>query len=130
MRRKKILIALSSFLAVLLLFALLAPTLLSGYARDVVEREIGARVNGSVALKGIHLAWFSPQRVEGLAVDGGAGVGKVDVSLEVAQGLLALASGSDVTLKIGGSAETAFDAEGRIGLAQLAKPAEGSGTSS
>lgn len=64
MRRKKILIALSSFLAVLLLFALLAPTLLSGYARDVVEREIGARVNGSVALKGIHLAWFSPQRVE------------------------------------------------------------------
>ena len=130
MRRKKILIALSSFLAFLLLFALLAPTLLSGYARDVVEREIGARVNGSVALKGIHLAWFSPQRVEGLAVDGGAGVGKVDVSLEVAQGLLALASGSDVTLKIGGSAETAFDAEGRIGLAQLAKPAEGAETSS
>lgn len=35
-----------------------------------------------------------------------------------------------MTLKIGGSAETAFDAEGRIGLAQLAKPAEGAGTSS
>ena len=53
MRRKKILIALSSLLALLVLLAVLAPTLLSGYVRGVAEREIAARVNGTVAIKAI-----------------------------------------------------------------------------
>jgi len=123
MRRKKILIALSSLLALLVLLAVLAPTLLSGYVRGVAEREIAARVNGTVAIKAIELGWFSSQKIAGLVIDGGAEIGRIDLGLEVSEGLLALVRGSDITLRVAGGASTSFDAQGRIGLARLAKPA-------
>ena len=123
MRRKKLLIALSSVIAFILLLAVLAPTLLSGYVRGVVEREVAARVNGTVAVTAIELGWFSSQKVAGLVIDGGAEIGRIDMGIEVSEGLLALARGSDITLKLAGAVATSFDAQGRIGLARLAKPA-------
>ena len=122
-RKKKILIAVGSSFAFVSLVVLLAPTLLSGYARGVVEQQVGARVNGTVKLKALELSWFSGQRVDGLAIDGGADVGQISVSAGVSEGLLALARGSDITLKLEGSAATVFDKEGKVGLAKLAKPA-------
>jgi len=124
MRRKKILIALTTVLAVLALLVVLAPTLLSGYVRGRVEREIAARVQGTVALRSLELGWFSPQRVEGLSIDGGSEVGKLDLTAVVSEGMLALARGADISLTLAGSASTTFDREGRLGLARLAKPAE------
>ncbi|MEY5033170.1 MAG: hypothetical protein RL354_2201, partial [Planctomycetota bacterium] len=124
MRRKKILIALTTVLAVLALLVVLAPTLLSGYVRGRVEREIAARVQGTVALRSLELGWFSPQRVEGLSIDGGAEVGKLDLTAVVSEGILALAQGADISLTLTGSASTTFDREGRLGLARLARPAE------
>lgn len=131
-RKKKILIAVGSSLAFVSLLVLLAPTLLSGYARGVVEEQVGARVNGTVKLKALELSWFSGQRVDGLAIDGGADVGQISVSAGVSEGLLALARGSDITLKLEGSAATVFDKEGKVGLAKLAKASSGvsSGVSS
>ena len=123
MRRKKILIALTTVLAVLALLVVLAPTLLSGYVRGRVEREIAARVQGTVALRSLELGWFSPQRVEGLSIDGGSEVGKLDLTAVVSEGMLALARGADISLTLTGSASTTFDREGRLGLARLAKPA-------
>ena len=127
MRRKKLLIALSSVIAFILLLAVLAPTLLSGYVRGVVEREVAARVNGTVAVTAIELGWFSSQKVAGLVIDGGAEIGRIDMGIEVSEGLLALARGSDITLKLAGAVATSFDAQGRIGLARLAKPAAAGG---
>ncbi|MEY5032102.1 MAG: hypothetical protein RL354_1133, partial [Planctomycetota bacterium] len=75
MRRKKLLIALTSLLAILVLAVVLAPTLLSGYARGRIEREIASRVLGTVSVRAVELGWFSPQRLSGLAIDGGAEVG-------------------------------------------------------
>ena len=113
MRRKKLLIALTSLLAILVLAVVLAPTLLSGYARGRIEREIAARVLGTVSVRAVELGWFSPQRLSGLAIDGGAEVGKIDLTLEVAEGLLALVRGSDISLTLAGAADTAVDGEGR-----------------
>lgn len=124
MRRKKLLIALTSLLAILVLAVVLAPTLLSGYARGRIEREIAARVLGTVSVRAVELGWFSPQRLSGLAIDGGAEVGKIDLTLEVAEGLLALVRGSDISLTLAGAADTAVDGEGRVGLARLARPAQ------
>ena len=82
--RYSLLIALTSLLAFLLLAVVLAPTLLSGYARGRIEREIASRVLGTVSVRAVELGWFSPQRLSGLAIDGGAEVGKIDLTLEVA----------------------------------------------
>lgn len=122
MRRKKLLIALTSILALVALLALLAPTLASGFVRSRVEQELASRLNGTVALRSLDLGWFSAQRVGGLTIDGGDQVGKVSLDAEVSEGLLALLRGSDITLTLAGEVQTRFDEEGRIGLATLAKP--------
>ena len=124
MRRKKILIALSTTLTLLVLLAILAPTLLSGFVRGKIEQEVGKRVNGTVALKSLDLGWFSGQKVEGFSIDGGPEAGRVEFSAEVAEGLIALARGSDITLRVSGAAQTSFDANGQVGLAKLAKPSD------
>ncbi len=122
MRRKKLLVTLASALAAIVLLVCLLPTLLSGYARGVVVREMEARVDGTVALESLTLGWLSSQRLEGLVIDGGAERGSVAVSAEVSEGLFALLRGEGVTVSLTGSATTAFDAEGRLGLARLLKP--------
>jgi len=124
MRRKKILIAITSILALLVLLAILAPTLLSGYVRGAIEQETAKQVNGTVAVQSVDLGWFGGQKIEGFTIDGGPEAGRVEFTAEVREGLLALLRGSDVSLALTGSAQTTFDAEGRIGLARLAKPAE------
>lgn len=56
----------------------LAPVYLRGFVKSVIEREVGARVNGVVTVDAVQLGWFSPQRVEGLSIaasTGGAGGG-------------------------------------------------------
>jgi len=127
MRSKKIVLFVVVPLTLLAVLAVLAPTLLSGFVRGRLEREIGARAQGTVRVGGVSLGWFSPQRIEGLVIDGGPETGSVDASAEVAEGILALLQGSDITVTLRGSASTAFDAEGRIGLAQLMKPAATAG---
>ncbi len=124
MRRKKILLALLSLVVLLAVLVALAPTLASGYARSRIEDELAARVDGTVAVRSVSLSWFGVQRVEGLAIDGGPEKGRLDLDIVVAEGLLALAQGDDITIELGGRAGTAFDAEGRIGLAGLARPSD------
>ena len=77
MRRKKILIAITSILALLVLLAILAPTLLSGYVRGAIEQETAKQVNGTVAVRSVDLGWFGSQKVEGFTIDGGPEAGRV-----------------------------------------------------
>ncbi|MEY2716692.1 MAG: hypothetical protein RIT24_3035, partial [Planctomycetota bacterium] len=123
MRRKKIFIAITSILALLVLLVILAPTLMSGYVRGVIEQETAKQVNGTVAVKEVDLGWFAGQKVDGFSIDGGPEAGRVEFSAEVREGLLALLRGSDVSLALTGSAQTTLDEQGRLGLAKLAKPA-------
>lgn len=109
---------------VLVLAVVFAPLYLRGYVRGVVEREVGAKVNGAVTVGAVRLGWFSPQRVEGLAIAGDEDTGSVTVTAEVAQGLLALATGDEVTVRVSGSAQTPIDAQGRAGIAKLPRAAE------
>jgi hypothetical protein len=127
MRRKKILITITSILALLVLLVILAPTLMSGYVRGVIEQETAKQVNGTVAVKQVDLGWFAGQKIEGFSIDGGPEAGRVDFSAEVREGLLALLRGSDVSLALTGSAQTTLDEQGRLGLAKLAKPGQEGG---
>ena len=125
--RRKWFIATAGAAAVLVLAVVLAPLYLRGYVRGVVEREVGAKVNGVVTVGAVKLGWFSPQRVEAIAIQGDADTGSVTVTAEIAQGLLALATGDEVTVSVSGSAQTPIDAEGRAGLAKMPKQSETAG---
>lgn len=122
--RRRWFLAIVGVAVVLVLAVVFAPLYLRGYARDMIEREVGAKVNGVVTVGAVKLGWFSPQRVDALSIEGGQDTGSVTVTAEVAQGLLALATGEDVVLSVSGSARTPIDAEGRAGLARLPKQAE------
>ena len=113
-------------LALLLLAAcavLLAPTMLSGYVRGVVEREIGARVDGDVRVASVDLGWGGPQRLQGLQVDGGSERGSVRLDAEITQGLWTLATGSAVDVRLAGNVTSAVDRVGSIGLLKLVRSA-------
>jgi hypothetical protein len=125
--RRKWFIATAGAAVVLVLAVVLAPLYLRGYVRGVVEREVGAKVNGVVTVGAVKLGWFSPQRVEAIAIQGDADTGSVTVTAEIAQGLLALATGDEVTVSVSGSAQTPIDAEGRAGLAKMPKQSETAG---
>ena len=75
------------------LAALLAPTLLSGYVRGVIEREVGAKVEGTVSVGEVRLGWTGPLSVTALAIQSGAANGSVRVDSEVTLGPWALALG-------------------------------------
>lgn len=123
MKRRKWKIAIA-LVGLLLLAVALAPTLLSGVVGRRVVAAIAPRVEGSVSIGSTSLGWLSPQRISGLSIDGGGDIGSVRVDVEVAEGLIALATGSDISVTLAGSASSAFDAEGRLGLARLAKPSD------
>lgn len=56
-------------LVLILLFVLLAPTLLSmGGARSLVVGQINHRLNGRIDVKDWSLGWISPMRVDGLVI--------------------------------------------------------------
>lgn len=123
MRRKKIaLIVFSSLVAIIALAIVLAPSIVGGIARGRIEQALGERLEGSVSVGDVALAWFGPQKVTALAVDGGDERGTISLDATVDQGLLALAQGSDISLVLGGRVATRFDEDGRIGLARLPKP--------
>ena len=107
------------------LAVMLAPTLLSGYVRGVIAREVGAKVEGTVSVGEVRLGWTGPLSVQALAIDGGAAKGFVRVDAEVTQGLWALATGDAVDVKLAGSVKTAIGADGSIGLARMMKSREG-----
>ena len=109
---------------VLVLAVVFAPLYLRGYARDMIVREVGAKVNGVVTVGAVKLGWFSPQRVDALSIRGDRDTGSVTVTAEVAQGLLALATGDEVTVSVTGSAQTQIDARGRAGIASLPRQDE------
>ena len=98
-----------------------APMLLSSYVRGSIEQEIAARVEGAVAVKSVSLGWFSPQKIEGISIDGGPAVGSVTLSTEVEQGLWSLAMGGDVALALSGSVVSAIGPDGRFALANCVK---------
>ena len=98
-----------------------APMLLSSYVRGSIEEEIAARVEGAVAVKSVSLGWFSPQKIEGISIDGGPAVGSVTLSTEVEQGLWSLAMGGDVALALSGSVVSAIGPDGRFALANCVK---------
>ncbi len=108
------------------LAALLAPTLLSGYVRGVIEREVGAKVEGTVSVGEVRLGWTGPLSVKALAIDSGAANGSVRVDAEVTQGLWALATGDAVDVKLAGSVKTAIGADGSIGLTRMMRSSAGS----
>jgi hypothetical protein len=122
--QRKWFLATAAVLVVVACAVVFAPVYLRGYVRGIVEREVGARVNGVVTVDAVRLGWFSPQRLEKLAIQGGQDTGSVEVTAEVAQGLLALATGDEVTVSVSGSAQTPIDAQGRAGLARLPRAAE------
>ncbi|MCX5650332.1 MAG: hypothetical protein NTU45_02935 [Planctomycetota bacterium] len=122
--QRKWFLATAAVLVVVACAVVFAPVYLRGYVRGIVEREVGARVNGVVTVDAVRLGWFSPQRLEKLAIQGGQDTGSVEVTAEVAQGLLALATGDEVTVSVSGSAQTPIDAQGRAGLAKLPRAAE------
>ena len=109
-------IASAAVCVALIVLVALAPVLLSGYVRGMIVREVGAKVQGTVSVASVQLGWFSPQRVDALAIDGGRETGVVTVTAQVAQGLLALATGDEVTVQVSGRAQTPIDAEAVSGL--------------
>ena len=98
--QRKWFLATVAVLVVVACAVVFAPVYLRGYVRGIVEREVGARVNGVVTVDAVRLGWFSPQRLEKLAIEGGQDTGSVEVTAEVAQGLLALATGDEVTVSV------------------------------
>jgi hypothetical protein len=117
--RRRWFLAIVGVAVVLVLAVVFAPLYLRGYARDMIVREVGAKVNGVVTVGAVKLGWFSPQRVDALSIRGDRDTGSVTVTAEVAQGLLALATGDEVTVSVTGSAQTQIDAQGRAGIARL-----------
>jgi hypothetical protein len=111
--QRKWFLATVAVLVVVACAVVFAPVYLRGYVRGIVEREVGARVNGVVTVDAVRLGWFSPQRLEKLAIQGGQDTGSIEVTAEVAQGLLALATADEVTVSVSGSAQTPIDAEGQ-----------------
>jgi hypothetical protein len=83
-RSKKSLIAAGAVLVSGAAAVAFAPVYLRGYARGVIAREVGASVNGTVTVGGVELGWFSPQRIESLAILGGADAGSLTVNAEIA----------------------------------------------
>ena len=122
--QRKWFLATAAVLVVVACAVVFAPVYLRGYVRGIVEREVGARVNGVVTVDAVRLGWFSPQRLEKLAIQGGQDTGSIEVTAEVEQGLLALATADEVTVSVSGSARTPIDAQGRAGLARLPRVAE------
>ncbi|MEY3142948.1 MAG: hypothetical protein RLY21_1441 [Planctomycetota bacterium] len=122
--QRKWFLATLAVLLVVVFAVVFAPLYLRGYVRGIVEREVGAKVNGVVTVAGVKLGWFSPQRLEKLAIQGDEGMGSVEVTAEVAQGLFALATGDEVTVSVSGSAQTPIDAEGRAGIAKMPRTVE------
>jgi hypothetical protein len=117
--RRKWLIATLGAVVALALAVLLAPVYLRGVVRNAIEREVGARVNGTVSVGGVRLGWFSPQRVESLVIQGDDSAGSITLTAEVAQGLVELATGDAIDVSLSGRVQTAIDADGRAGLARL-----------
>jgi hypothetical protein len=68
---KRILLALAGIVVLLLLLALLAPTLLStGWGNGLVVSQINCRIAGKVKIEVLSLAWFSGQQINGLTLVG------------------------------------------------------------
>ncbi len=107
---------------VLALPSLFSMTIGPGY----LEGAIGERVNGKVRVSSLLLRWFSSQSVA-MSVDGGDEVGKVDLFVEVEPSLFALATGSDVRIKLIGNAMSRTGIDGSpniLKLIKLSAPAE------
>ncbi len=118
------------------LLVAVAPMVLSGFVRSSIEEELRARVEGVVSVDEVALGWFSAQEIKGVSIKGisikgvsikgvsmpgGAEVGSLEVSSVVEQGLWALLTGSDIAVKIDGSAESRIDSEGRFTLLSAIK---------
>jgi len=117
--RRKWFIATAGVVAFAGLAVALAPVYLRGVVRGAIEREVGARVNGTVSVGAVRLGWFSPQRVEAIAIAGEGDAGSITLTAEVAQGLIELATGDAIDVSLSGRVRTAIDADGRAGLARL-----------
>ena len=59
--QRKWFLATVAVLVVVACAVVFAPVYLRGYVRGIVEREVGARVNGVVTVDAVRLGWFSPQ---------------------------------------------------------------------
>ncbi len=102
----------------------LVPTIIgSGMVRGAVERAIGERVNGTVALQELRVAWSGPMAVRGLRIDDPSTGTAIAADLSVAQGLWTLVTQgmAELDVRVSGSLRTARMDDGTLGIARLAK---------
>lgn len=121
------------FLAFLLLFAAMAPRLLSsGPGRSLVEGLFNSRVTGALSLESLSLRWTSGQSVKGVVLrDGG---GRSILTIDVMEndsslwGLLKSGGGDLGTTAVSGlQADLAVDDGGQVNLMTALAPPGGGG---
>jgi len=123
-RGRRLLKILGILLLLLLVLVALAPTLISaGLGRGMIRGAIADNVNGDVQLAGLRVGWFGAQKVEGLRIVDAAGKEAANVSVQVDNGLLALALGraKPIHVTISGSAAGEIREDGSISFADLVK---------
>ncbi|MCH7799333.1 MAG: hypothetical protein IID28_12940 [Planctomycetes bacterium] len=119
---KKALIAVGGVVSVLVLLAMLAPTILSsGPGRAAIRGAIQQRLDGTVALTGLDLGWFGPQSVTGFAVNAPDGVTAMDLDLTVNAGLFELLTGDveAITVDLSGTIRGELRPDGSTTFANL-----------
>ncbi|MFM1823995.1 MAG: hypothetical protein RI967_2261, partial [Planctomycetota bacterium] len=124
--RRKIVIASVVVVVALVVLVALAPTIASPWVGGAIARAAAASVSGRVTVEDVSLGWFSPFRIGVLRLEGEDG-DVVDLAIEVEEGLLALATGEQVTAVVSGRVVSRVGEDGRptvLGLAVPPSPGE------
>ncbi|MGH7292952.1 MAG: hypothetical protein ACREJT_17155, partial [Myxococcota bacterium] len=94
-----------------------------GLGKGAIVSEINRNLNGTAKIDKLSLGWFSVQKIGGLVITDPAGRPALDLDIEVANGLLSLATGSakPIVVKVHGSVEGDIRDDGSTSFAELVK---------
>lgn len=93
-RRKRRLIIWGSIVGAFILIVALLPTIASYIiVPGIIRSSIADKVNGTVAVEGLHLSWFGGQGIERIAIKSTDGSTKLDLNAELHRSLLGLLFG-------------------------------------
>ena len=119
---RKALIAAGGVALVLALLAALAPTIISsGPGRGAIRGAIQRRLDGTVVLAGLDLAWFGPQTITGFAVHASDGVTGLNLDVTINAGLFELITGDveAITVNLSGELHGELRPDGSTTFATL-----------
>ena len=130
--RRKILIALSVIVLVVVGLLVAAPAILSAFAGGFIAGAVNSGIAGSVGVSKVSLSWTGPQKIGSIVLNDPSGQRVGEMSARVDAGLLALAAGSrDLGLiRIRGLLDLRHEKDGTLNLsAAMAGTGKGKGPS-